>query len=497
MKNIEDKDLLSVQEARNLIKRSKEAQKKFRNFSPEKIDKIVEAVAKEAYKESEYLAKLAHSETKYGNWQDKYKKNELGSIKLYEYIKDMKVLGVLEDDKEKGLAKVGVPVGVITALIPVTNPTSTAMYKALIALKAGNSIIFSPHPHALNSIMRSAQILSSVAVQNGAPEGIISCLSVPTLDGTNELMRHRDVKMILATGGGAMVKAAYSSGTPSLGVGPGNVPVYIERTADIPVAVEKIFEGKTFDNGTVCSSEQSIITEKEIEDKVRKELMDQGGYFLVGEDRDKVIGIMDKPDGSLNPQIVGKSAIDLAAMAGIEVPEETKVLIAEEKGIGKEYPFSKEKLSCILGFYVTEDCDGAVRISNRLLEYGGLGHTSSIHSKNDDLIREYALTQPVSRVVVNTPSSLGAVGVTTNLPPALTLGSGAIGGSATSDNISPLNLINIKSIAYGGKVEKIENEKHEGIRAKIEDIVDTDTINVDPDKVVELVMEKIKNIMNN
>lgn len=494
MIDIEDRDLFSVQEARNLVKKSKEAQQIFSSYSPEKIDKIVEAVAKEASKESEYLAKLAHSETKYGNWQDKLKKNKLASDKVYEHIKDMKVLGILKEDKEKGVVEIGIPVGVITALIPVTNPTSTSIYKALIALKSGNSIIFSPHPHALNSIKRSAQILNSVAVQNGAPDGIITCLGMPTLDGTNELMKHKDVAMILATGGGGMVRAAYSSGTPALGVGPGNVPVFIERSADIPLAVQRIFEGKTFDNGTVCSSEQSIITEKVVEDEVKNEIVRQGGYFLQGEKLDKVIQIMDKPDGSLNPKIVGKSAMDLSKMADIEVPENTRVLLCEEKGIGKEFPFSKEKLSCLLGFYTVKDSGEAIDLSKQLLEYGGLGHTSSIHSNDEEIIKQYALNQPVSRVVVNTPSSLGAVGMTTNLAPALTLGSGAIGGSATSDNISPLNLINIKSMAYG--IEK-EDVKEENVHELLEDVVDTNSVNIDMDVVTELVMERIKKIINN
>lgn len=477
--NIEDKDLLSIQEARNLIKNAKKAQNVFSKYSMAEIDNIVESISKSASREGEYLAKLAHTETKFGNWQDKLQKNKFASDRVYEYVKDMKTLGIIGEQYKDKIMDIGIPVGVISALIPSTNPTSTTIYKTLISLKAGNSIIFSPHPAALNSIKRTVQILNSAAVQSGAPEGLISCLSNPTKEATEELMRHKDVNLILATGGSAMVKAAYSSGTPALGVGPGNVPVFIERSADIKSAVKKIFEGKTFDNGTVCSSEQSIITEKVIEEQVKDEIIRQGGYFLKGDKLNKIIQLMEHPSGRINPKIVGKTAADLAKMANIEIPGETKVLLCEEKGVGRDYPFSKEKLTSLLAFYSVENFEEASQLCILLLEYGGLGHTISIHSKNEEIIKEFALQQPASRIVVNTPSSIGAIGYTTKLAPSLTLGSGAIGGSATSDNISPMNLINIRKLAYG--IDEVAGN------IKSADSIDINTI-------TKMVLEEIKKI---
>lgn len=453
---INDKDLVSIQEVRNLIKEAKEAQSKFSSFDQYKIDEIVQTVAKEASKEAKNLAKLAKKETGFGKWEDKVGKNKLASDKLYEYIKDMKTVGILNEDKERRIIEIGTPVGVIAGLVPSTNPTSTAIYKAIIALKSGNAIIFSPHPSAIDCISKTVEVLNRAAVSSGAPNGLLTCMGNPTIEGTNELMRHEDVSLILATGGSAMVKAAYSSGTPALGVGPGNVPAYIERTADIELAVKRIFSSKTFDNGTICASEQSIVTEKIIEDKVKDEIKKQGGYFLEGEKLEKVVKVMEKPNGGMNSKIVGRSAKEIADLVGIEIPEGTKVLLCEEKGIGKEYPFSKEKLTALLGFYVVEDWEKGCELCFNLLENGGLGHSLSIHSKDEDIIREFGLKKPVSRILINTPSSQGAVGITTNLAPSFTLGCGAIGGSATSDNITPMNLINIRRIAYG--IEDVDIE---------------------------------------
>lgn len=453
---INDKDLVSIQEVRNLIKEAKEAQSKFSSFDQYKIDEIVQTVAKEASKEAKNLAKLAKKETGFGKWEDKVGKNKLASDKLYEYIKDMKTVGILNEDKERRIIEIGTPVGVIAGLVPSTNPTSTAIYKAIIALKSGNAIIFSPHPSAIDCISKTVEVLNRAAVSSGAPNGLLTCMGNPTIEGTNELMRHEDVSLILATGGSAMVKAAYSSGTPALGVGPGNVPAYIERTADIELAVKRIFSSKTFDNGTICASEQSIVTEKIIEDKVKDEIKKQGGYFLEGEKLEKVVKVMEKPNGGMNSKIVGRSAKEIADLVGIEIPEGTKVLLCEEKGIGKEYPFSKEKLTALLGFYVVEDWEKGCELCFNLLENGGLGHSLSIHSKDEDIIREFGLKKPVSRILINTPSSQGAVGITTNLAPSFTLGCGAIGGSATSDNITPMNLINIRRMAYG--VEDVDIE---------------------------------------
>ncbi|MEW9122555.1 MAG: acetaldehyde dehydrogenase (acetylating) [Thermotaleaceae bacterium] len=484
---VKDRDLISIQEVRKLIKKAKEAQARFSSFDQQKIDEIVEAVSEAASKEAVNLAKLAKEETGFGRWEDKVEKNKLASEKLYQYIKDMKTIGILNEDREKKIIEIGVPVGVIAGLIPSTNPTSTVIYKALISLKAGNAIIFSPHPSAIECISKTAEILNRVAIESGAPDGLITCMKYPTIEGTNELMSHKDVGLILATGGSAMVKAAYSSGTPALGVGPGNVPSYIERSADIKLAVERIFASKTFDNGTICASEQSIVTEKAIEDKVKYEIEKQGGYFLKGEKLEKVVKIMETPSGGMNPQIVGKSAQEIADMVGIDIPKGTRILLCEEKGIGKEHPFSKEKLTTLLGFYVAQDWKEAAEICSRLLENGGLGHSLSIHSDNENIIKEFGLRKPVSRLLVNTPSSQGAVGITTNLAPSLTLGCGALGGSASSDNIGPMNLINIRRLAYG-----VEDVKTIACPAEGSSSLE----NIDIETITKLVLEEIQKITN-
>lgn len=481
--DIKDRDLLSVQEVRDLVSRAKEAQKRFLAFTQEHIDRIVEAMAEAASANAELLAKMAVEETGFGRYEDKVIKNLFASKRVYEYIKDLKTVGIINEDKTNKVIEVGVPVGVIAALIPSTNPTSTTIYKCLISLKSGNSIILSPHPSALNAILKTAEILNEAAVTAGAPEGLINCMSIPTMEGTGELMKQKDVSLILATGGSAMVKAAYSSGTPALGVGPGNVPAFIERTADIPLAVKRILDSKTFDNGTICASEQAIVTEHCIEAKVREELARQGGYFISGESREKLAKLVQKPGGGLNPKIVGQSATKIAEMAGIQVPENIRVLICEEEGVGRGYPFSMEKLSPILAFYVEENWEKACERCIEILNYGGLGHSLVIHSNNEGVIREFALKKPVSRMLVNTPSSQGAIGATTNLVPALTLGCGTVGGSATSDNIGPLHLINIRRTVYG--VLEAEDLQPEQTQPEMTDI----------DLITRLVYEKLKELL--
>lgn len=481
--DIKDRDLQSIQEVRALVKEAKKAQKEFANFDIKLINEIVKQLSIAAFTEAESLGKMTVEETGFGIWQDKMTKNVVASEKLYEHIKDMKTIGIINEDENKKIVEIGTPVGVIAALIPSTNPTSTVIYKTLIALKSGNAIIFSPHPSAIKCILKTVEVLKKAAARMGAPKGLISCISIPTLEGTNELMKHDDVSLILATGGTAMVKAAYSSGTPALGVGPGNVPAFIERSADINRAVSKILASKTFDNGTVCASEQAIVTERCIADSVKAELTNQGGYFLTGKDIDKVTSIMEKPNGAMNPKIVGKSAKDIADMAGIIIPDDTKLLICEEKGVGKEYPFSKEKLTQLLAFYTVEDWVEGCELCYRLLENGGIGHTLAIHSNNEEVIREFALKKPVSRFLVNTPSTQGAIGLSTGLTPALTLGCGAVGGSATSDNVGPEHLINIRRMAY--EVDDLGIAPQEN---KSTDKLDIDTIC----KIVIQELQKVK-----
>jgi acetaldehyde dehydrogenase (acetylating) len=441
-----DKDLLSVQEARSLVRAAKKAQAELAELSQEKIDSIVKAISEATYAQAEVLGALACEETGYGKVADKTAKNVLASQKLWEAIKDMKTVGILNEDKERKVTEVAVPMGVIAGIVPSTNPTSTTIYKSMISLKAGNAIVFTPHPSAKKCIGKTVEIIRGVLHDCGVSEDLVSVMSVPTIQGSGELMKVAD--LILATGGPGMVKAAYSSGTPALGVGAGNVPAYIERTADIDDAVAKIFKSKTFDNGTICASEQSIVTESCIAEKVKAAVIANGGYFLQGEDLSKVKAIMERGNGSMNPAIVGRDAQYIADLAGISIPAGTRLLISDEKGVGQKYPFSKEKLTALLGFYVVEDWKEACELCTALLENCGIGHSLAIHSRNEEVIREFGLKKPVSRIMVNTPSTHGGVGLSTSLFPSFTLGCGTVGGSATSDNVTPLNLMNIRRIAY-------------------------------------------------
>lgn len=449
-----DKDLQSIQATRDIIKKAKEAQKQLANSSQAEIDKLTFELAKSAEENAVRLAELAVEETTYGNVKDKITKNVFASRVIYEYIKDMKTVGVINEDEEKGIIEIGVPVGVIAGLVPSTNPTSTAIYKSIISIKSGNAIILSPHPSALKCIGETVEVLRATLKKNGYDEDLISMLPIPTMEATDTLMKHDDVSLILATGGSAMVKAAYSSGTPALGVGPGNVPVFIEKSADIKDAVSKIIKGKTFDNGVICASEQAIVVEKAIADEVRAELVKQGCYFVNEQEKKAMEKIIDNKKGGLNAKIVGQSVQKLAQMAGIEVPGNIKVIIAEETKVGAGYPFSREKLSPLLAFYVHENWEDACERCIELLNYGGIGHSLGIHSKNKDIIMQFGLKKPVSRFLVNTPTTQGGIGATTGIAPALTLGCGAVGGSATSDNVTPLNLINKRRIAYQVKEAK-------------------------------------------
>lgn len=444
-----DRDLQSIQEVRNLVAAAKEAHKIFAAYSQEQIDRICCEIAKDCAANAQKLAKMAVEETGFGVWQDKVLKNLLGSTITYESCKNLRTVGIINEDNQTGIIEVGVPVGVVAALIPSTNPTSTVMYKSIISIKAGNAIVISPHPNAKNCILETVGIIKEAAKRAGAPDGIVQCISLTTMEATNALLTNRDIGIILATGGEAMVRAAYSSGNPAIGVGPGNGPAYIEKTADISTAVRHIIDSKTFDNGTICASEQSVITEVCIKDRVVEEFKRRGGYFLNEEESKKVSGFILRANGTMNPKIVGKSAQVIADMAGISIPEGTRVLISEQTTVGKMNPFSREKLCPILAFYTEENWEKACERSMEILFNEGVGHTMTIHSQDKRVIREFALKKPISRLLVNTPATLGGVGATTNLAPALTLGCGAVGGSSTSDNITPLNLMNIRRVAYG------------------------------------------------
>lgn len=469
-----DRDLASIQEARDLVTKAQAAQQQFSRLNQQQVDQAVQAIAKVMTAMAKDLAAMAVEETGFGNVDDKIKKNLLASEKLFERIQPLKTIGVVDEGRESKITKVAVPAGIIAALIPSTNPTSTTIYKTLISLKAGNGVVFSPHPSALKCIGRTVEIIRQVLGELKISEDLVSMIEIPTLEGTAELMKKAD--LILATGGPAMVKAAYSSGTPALGVGPGNVPVFIEKSADIDAAVQRVMTGKTFDNGTVCSSEQAIVTEDGVVEQVKRAFIAQGGYFLEGDTAEKVKVIMKSPKGGMNAAIVGKTAADLAKMAGIEIPAGTRLLLYEEKGVGPGYPFSYEKLTSLMGFYTVKDWRAAADLCLRLLKNGGLGHSLSLHSNDEEIIRHFGLNMPVSRLLINTPSSLGAVGSTTNLDPSLTLGCGPVGGSSTSDNVGTQHLFNIRSIAYG-----LDSAKP---TAAVE--------NLDIDRISALVVEQLK-----
>ena len=466
-----DRDLESIQEVRNLVANAKAAQKELAEYSQEQIDRIIYEIARDCAAHAEPLAKMAVEETGFGVWEDKVLKNLLGSTITYDYCKDIKTVGIINEDREKGIIEIGVPMGVVAALIPSTNPTSTAMYKSIISIKAGNAIVISPHPNAKKCILETVNIIKEAARRAGAPENTVQVITLTTMEATNALLKHRDVGVILATGGEAMVRAAYSSGNPAIGVGPGNGPAYIEKSADIPLAVKRIFDSKTFDNGTICASEQSIVTESCIKDKVVAEVKRQGGYFLTDEETKKLSGFILRANGTMNPKIVGKSADVIAHMAGFEIPEGTRVLVSEQTEVGKNNPYSREKLCPILAFYTENNWQDACERCMQILYNEGVGHTMTIHSNDEKIIKEFALKKPVSRLLVNTPGALGGVGATTNLAPALTLGCGAVGGSATSDNITPLNLINRRRVAFGAReLEEVRgtNPKPAAVSVKVE-----------------------------
>ena len=445
---ISDKDLLSRQQARQLAQKAREAANILAGFNQNQIDVLIDAMAEAVDKEAETLARMAVEETTYGKYEDKIIKNRFSSRQVYKFIKPLKTVGVIGEEPERKIIKIAEPVGVVAAVLPSTNPTSTAIYKILISIKGRNSVVLSPHPSAKRCICHAADVMSRAAIAAGAPDGAITCLTDVSQEGTQELLMDRNVSVILATGGMGIVRLAYSCGKPAFGVGPGNVPAMIEKSANIPKAVRDIITGKTFDNGLLCSSEQALVCESAVKEQVLTELRKNHVYFLNEEEIQAVGKIVITSTFGVNPKIVGKPAVYIAKQAGIQVPPDTRVLLAPLKGVGKEFPLSLEKLSPVLAFYEAPDFNAAVELCIRLVRFGGMGHTMSIHSNNRDLIVEAGLRIPVFRMIVNSPSTHGSVGLTTGLDPAMTLGCGAVGGNITSDNISPLHLINIKRVAF-------------------------------------------------
>jgi acetaldehyde dehydrogenase (acetylating) len=443
-----DKDLASISEARTLARAARHAQSQLAELSQEQIDAIVTAMAEAVTPHAEALARLAVEETTYGVVADKVQKNLFSSRMVYDFIRPMRTVGVVNRVEEKKLVEIAEPFGVVAAIVPSTNPTSTAIYKVLIALKARCAIVVSPHPSAVRCITRSVEIMAEAALRAGAPTGSIGWMKTVTLEGTQELMKHRDVAVILATGGMGLVRAAYSSGKPAYGVGPGNAPCYVERSADLAKAAFDIMTGKTFDHGVLCSSPNSVVADEAVSEEVRREFQARGGYFMNQAEMDALARGLVTPQRLPNPALVGKSATFIARQVGISVPESTRALIAPLTGVGRDYPLSIEKLAPILSWYVVKDWREGCERCIQILRYGGMGHTMSIHSKNEEVILQFGLKKPAFRICVNTPTTHGSIGLTTGLDPAMTLGCGGWGGNITSDNITPKHLLNIKRLAY-------------------------------------------------
>ena len=457
-----DKDLQSVQEVRELLTKAKEAQLAFRAYSQEQVDTIVRAMVDAGFADAERLGRMAYEETGFGKPEDKKKKNEFATKRVCESIRDLKTVGVIREDKEKNIIEIGEPMGVVAALIPSTNPTSTVMFKAIISVKGRNGFVASPHPRAAKCTLEAARVVAEAAVRAGAPQGLIACMSFPSIEGTNELMKHKLTAIILATGSNPMVRAAYSSGKPALGVGSGNVPAFIERTANIKKAVADIVSGKMFDWGVLCSTESGVIVDSPVKTVVVDEFKKLKSYFVSPEEKEKLSRTMFDPAGAINPDMVGKSPVFIAQKAGFSVPPDTSCLIAELPSVGREYPLSREKLSPVLSMFTVDGWREGCERCIEMLEFGGLGHTMVIHSSDRDIIMKFALEKPACRILVNTQGALGAVGYTNELLPSMTLGPGTFGKSIISENVSAKHLINIKRLAF--ETRPINRDEGGGMR---------------------------------
>ena len=443
-----ERDLASAAEARALARRAKAAQQQLAEFSQAHIDAIVARMAEVAEAEAEPLARLAVEETGYGVVADKVQKNLFASRDVHAFIRPMKTVGVVARHDDRKVVEIAEPFGVVAAIVPSTNPTSTAIYKLLISLKARCGVVITPHPSAARCITRTATLLNDAARQAGMPDGAIGWLSTVTLHGTQELMRSRDVAVILATGGLGLVRAAYSAGKPAYGVGPGNAPCYVEASADVAKAADDILAGKAFDNGVLCSSPNSIVVDRAVAPALRQALTAGGGHFLSDADAARLAAALVSPERLPNPALVGRSATHIAQVVGLSVPDGTRALIAPLTGVGRDHPLSIEKLCPVLSYYEVADWREGCERAKQILRYGGMGHTMSIHSRNEQVILEFGLHKPAFRICVNTPTTHGSIGLTTGLDPAMTLGCGGYGGNITSDNISPRHLLNIKRLAY-------------------------------------------------
>jgi len=443
-----DKDLLSIQEARNLSEAAYKAQLIWGHAAQEDVDRVCSAMAEAAYLASERLAILAHEETGYGIPAHKKLKNELGSKIVWESIKDIPTVGVIRQDVQRKIIDIAWPMGVIAALTPSTNPTSTAMYKALSAVKARNAIVFAPHPSAVRCTFETCRLMQQAAEKAGAPHGLVGCMQHISLQGTQELMRHKYIRLILATGGSAMVKAAHSVGKPAYGVGPGNVPVYVDRSADLQKAARYIVASKAFDCSTICATEQAVVADKPIAGELERLMQAEGAYFADEHQTELLRKLLFHPDGTINTAVVGKTAQTVAGAAGFSIPQSARIIVVRLKVTGEAEPLSREKLTTVLGWYEEDGWEAGCERCIDLIIFGGRGHTQIIHARDEKVIMAFGLEKPVFRILVNTMGTLGAVGLTTGLMPSMTLGAGGEGGSITGDNITVHHLYNVKRLAY-------------------------------------------------
>jgi len=444
-----DKDLIAQQQARDAVEAASFAFQSVAKLSQIKIDEICEAMSQVALANAERLGKMANEETGFGKAEDKREKNRFAAEEVWNYFRSLKTVGVVRETES--IVEIASPRGVVAAIIPSTNPTSTAIYKIIIAIKSRNTIVLSPHPSAAKCIAETTRIMREEAIKLGLPGDAIICLTDSTIEGTEALMKHKKTAVILATGGTGLVRAAYSSGKPAFGVGPGNVPSFIERSANVAKAVADILTGTCFDNGTICASEQSVVCDAPVEQEVRAQFKAQGGHFLSPSEADAVAKVLLTPQRTLNAGIVGKSAAFIANLAGISVPDGTRCLIADCAGVGRDYPWSVEKLSPTLAFFVVDGVEQGANRCQEILQFGGMGHTSGMHTQDRAAAIRYGEQMPTARVIINSPTTHGAIGFSTDLTPSMTLGCGSWGGNVTSDNISPVHLMDIKRVAFETK----------------------------------------------
>jgi acetaldehyde dehydrogenase (acetylating) len=443
-----DKDLRAIQQARRLAERCRDAQREFANASVHTVDAVCDAVSRAAFDAARRLAEMANSETGYGVIEHKVLKNQFAARNVWESIRNVPTAGVIERDEAKKLVVIAEPMGVVAALTPSTNPTSTAIFKSLIALKGRNGIVVSPHPFAAKCTAEAVVIMARAAETAGAPAGLISCLDGSSYAGTQELMKHYAVNLILATGGGPMVRAAHSTGKPAYGVGPGNVPAWVDRSADIEKAARDIVNSKSFDCSLICATEQAVVADRPIAAELRRRMEEEGAYWVPDPHLKALAALLFHPDGAINSRSVGQTAASLAKMISMDLPPGKRVLVVPLQGIGKDQPFSREKLTSVLGFMSVDGEQKGLEVCIDILRFGGDGHSAAIHSRDNEQVERMALRLPAFRIIVNSMSTLGSVGYTCGFMPSMTLGTGGIGGAVVGDNITVTHVINRKRVAW-------------------------------------------------